>query len=736
MSQPRILARVNRVDFFGRDAELRQIVRHESAIDPSRTLVVAAQPDAGASELLRQAYDQLFAQRGSSIPIYFSFRHSDGDTPDVARRFFHTFLQQFVAYRRVDPLLCNARLAFKDLLELALPGDYEFLSGLGQSFEREQSSPENLSFISLSLAQRFAATGRRVFLLLDCLAFTPSREERTFAHELTATLEDAGASFVLAGLRRQVGKLIHGFDDGEGRTHTVVHIDRLADDDAARVAEAVAHRQAIEINEATRDLIVQQLNASPVLVSAFLESAREQKLSLTSFRTCQRLYVDELMGGVIQRYFDRIIELACADGQSRRNLLRLLSESAFSESDKMSAWAWKQRLGFTTTEFERAIDVLHAAELVNSSGGSIDVNTQWQVWQDYLRVQSQLEVKSQPRAQIVASTLLETLKRAPQTMARKYRREAALGLSNLVSRFDCQTVPATLFHHDRFVASYRGEDQDVIARGLENETELIQLPQIVQVASCSAYHAKLACDAERCVVAHGFDGGEYADENEIVWLCAQIDSKLAADRDLADDWCNRLSSFAQECGFARFRIWLVAPEGFSADASESLNQQGVFGSSHQQFEILKSQIAIDRDRPAKSRDEFEMVIPMSADTELIAARTAEQIARRVNFQPEAINQIKTAVVEACINAAEHSLSPDRKIYQRFVVEDDRLVITVASRGVVPMQMGSSADAKDRGNGNGRRGWGLQLIRTLMDEVEFEQVDDGTQLKMTKYTRKS
>src|SRR5882724_3496932 len=91
---------------------------------------------------------------------------------------------------------------------------------------------------------------------------------------------------------------------------------------------------------------------------------------------------------------------------------------------------------------------------------------------------------------------------------------------------------------------------------------------------------------------------------------------------------------------------------------------------------------------ARSADEYEMVIPMGDDSELIAAHTLEQIARRLNFRPEAINQIKTALVEACINATEHSLSPDRKIYQRFVVEDDKLVVTVASRGVVPASLAS------------------------------------------------
>jgi serine/threonine-protein kinase RsbW len=236
-------------------------------------------------------------------------------------------------------------------------------------------------------------------------------------------------------------------------------------------------------------------------------------------------------------------------------------------------------------------------------------------------------------------------------------------------------------------------------------------------------------------VAHGFDAGEYTDENEIVWLCAEIDSKLEAGRELTDEWCKRLLGFARECRFAKVQIWLVAREGFSESAGELLHQQGAFGSSHRQVELLKSRLEMDKAEVAeRSTDEFEMVIPMGADTEIIAARTVEQIARRVNFRPDAINQIKTALVEACINAAEHSLSPDRKIYQRFQVEDDKLVITVASRGVLPAQQGHNGGVSEQGNGNGRRGWGLKLIRTLMDEVEFERVDDGTQLKMTKYIK--
>jgi serine/threonine-protein kinase RsbW len=136
------------------------------------------------------------------------------------------------------------------------------------------------------------------------------------------------------------------------------------------------------------------------------------------------------------------------------------------------------------------------------------------------------------------------------------------------------------------------------------------------------------------------------------------------------------------------------------------------------------------------------VLPMGEDNELIAANTVEQIARKLNFRPDSINQIKTAIVEACINAAEHSFSPDRKIYQRFRVESDRLVITISSRGLVPSNIiaqneGLSAESGEwEDTTEDRRGWGLKLIRTLMDEVEFERVDDGTSLRMTKYVRNS
>src|ERR1041384_2466285 len=122
MKQTQILGRTPREDFIGRDAELGAITQQGSAAKPWGILLLAA-PGAGASELLRQAYDQLFLQRRFSIPLHFALKRGEGPPTETARRFFKTLLQQFIAYRRVDPSLCQVPLTLHDLAELALPAD-------------------------------------------------------------------------------------------------------------------------------------------------------------------------------------------------------------------------------------------------------------------------------------------------------------------------------------------------------------------------------------------------------------------------------------------------------------------------------------------------------------------------------------------------------------------------------------------------------------------------------------
>jgi serine/threonine-protein kinase RsbW len=120
---------------------------------------------------------------------------------------------------------------------------------------------------------------------------------------------------------------------------------------------------------------------------------------------------------------------------------------------------------------------------------------------------------------------------------------------------------------------------------------------------------------------------------------------------------------------------------------------------------------------------------MGGDAEIVAASFAEDIAERQGFSQRAINQIKTALVEACINASEHSLSPDRKIHLTFFPHADRLEIIVKNRGI---RLADRPQASESAAGSvQRRGWGLELIAKLSDSVESLPTDDGTILRIVK-----
>src|SRR5687767_4523205 len=80
-----ILGRVKRDEFIGRAAELQRLVSHgttpgrrDDAGRPNggRGLLVLLAPLAGVSELLRQAYDDLFNKR-DAVPIYFALPETE-----------------------------------------------------------------------------------------------------------------------------------------------------------------------------------------------------------------------------------------------------------------------------------------------------------------------------------------------------------------------------------------------------------------------------------------------------------------------------------------------------------------------------------------------------------------------------------------------------------------------------------------------------------------------------------
>ena len=131
--------------------------------------------------------------------------------------------------------------------------------------------------------------------------------------------------------------------------------------------------------------------------------------------------------------------------------------------------------------------------------------------------------------------------------------------------------------------------------------------------------------------------------------------------------------------------------------------------------------------------EVTLALPMAPEMELEASKTATAIAESIRMSPDRIDEVRMAVVEACINALEHSHATDREVFVTFQVVGDRdpekLRIMVHDNGV-----GFSVEGREESKPNKsvrKRGWGLKIIQGLMDEVEIRSGADGTTVVMSK-----
>ncbi|MBI5957376.1 MAG: ATP-binding protein [Chloroflexi bacterium] len=131
-----------------------------------------------------------------------------------------------------------------------------------------------------------------------------------------------------------------------------------------------------------------------------------------------------------------------------------------------------------------------------------------------------------------------------------------------------------------------------------------------------------------------------------------------------------------------------------------------------------------------SPDNVELHLPSVLGYEKIARRAAEAVAEQMDFAPERIEDLKTAVAEACMNAIEHGNNENRAIHVtvQMLIMPDKLEVRVADVGhhTMPDQL------PPPGSGD-MRGWGMFFIQNLVDEMQITRLPDGgNEVRMTLY----
>ena len=132
--------------------------------------------------------------------------------------------------------------------------------------------------------------------------------------------------------------------------------------------------------------------------------------------------------------------------------------------------------------------------------------------------------------------------------------------------------------------------------------------------------------------------------------------------------------------------------------------------------------------PTRLNDKaVEIVMDNKLGYERVAMACAASFAKMIGFSDERIEDLKTVVAEAAINAMQHGNKdrPDAKVAISMKFKDEALHISVTDYGGGFKELPSKPDI-DRiiEKLDPPTGFGTFLIKQLADEVEFNEMTDG------------
>ena len=128
----------------------------------------------------------------------------------------------------------------------------------------------------------------------------------------------------------------------------------------------------------------------------------------------------------------------------------------------------------------------------------------------------------------------------------------------------------------------------------------------------------------------------------------------------------------------------------------------------------------NRRKGDKFPSSIELRLPSRLGYEKVAMNTAASVARLMGFSDERVDDLKTAVAEACINAMEHGNKLDESLIVGVILSMDAnsLEVKVTDNGEGPQSKTHAPDIDKKMHGEEEaRGMGMFLIQALVMSPE-------------------
>ncbi len=718
-------------EFFGRQREIDYICSR--ATDPRKLLrgmFLAGKRWVGKTEVLRRVYQWLFWNQAGVAPIYYQFK-ADSPTDNFADDYILETVKQCMAFIKRDTQGIKAAPHLNALERMLTEIDVSGVAELISKYKEAKRAGDYATALKNAIQAPYVLSlqwGIPVFLILDdtdrIAGKEPSREWSAIVGEYANLLRHESFSLLMAGATRSIfpGEALNGSIE-------VVELAGLEEELAVSLmVELCHHHNNTPYDTEILAIAARKLEGNPMYLKSIVWSASKMGRGLASLKDFADVYAYTLIDGNLGFSLNSAIPLETLHD------LRVLNIYAYSDREN-SVEEVAGRLECNPTAVKRTVDRLISFGLLGKNLGSV-AWTGGNVIKDFVGYVYGARVAGKTLEEVRTLIVSKELKEGFSAKGEKVEGRIKAEIVDVVKAFSGQKVPAALFHNPIYAAHSKN---GIYPPGLdEKENNAVQLPQVVGCFDALRWERNES--GMPVIIVHGFQNDRYDAANEVVWMVGIKESTLPINADEATDFIRRSSLLQRHFKTTSPVRWLVGTEGFTNDALQRLSGEGVFTTDTEQLGMLKNALepresvaphaCIDAVTPNK---EFDVVLPMSPRAELVAARAAEEIGAGMGFDGDAVSRIKAALVEACINAFEQCKIKGSKIFLRFVVGNDRLVIQVQNKGTLFDRMPAPGTIPESMPGlPHKRGWGMELMKGLMDEVRLETLSSGARIVLVKY----
>jgi len=706
--------------FFGRIEELKLLRRQARSLvrGVGRSRVLCARPGSGKTELLMQWHARLFLE-GEIFPFRYAFPGDPVDRTTLGADFVAALALQALAFRRRDPSLLTRPLPPAELAEglRSTWGDGGVL--LAEALARIDPRARGQTALSWAalVPQRLAAlTGTRVLCLLDDVGnLATAQGDHPWPEEATAS----AIAPALATLEDEclVPRI---FGHASAALITFDRLAPLSSEAASRLARHLARTAGLELAEQAIAALAGESAGSPFYLAVLVRALADEPG--TGTLDVARAAAAAASAGELTRYWVELLTRSIPDRRTRATALEILTycmreDAGSPDTGRLAALMLKPE-----ADVESALAGLSRAGVVRVGCTSIVVDED-PVLHDVVRALYRREFGRMTPAAVVATLAAEKVRTAPAVRRRLWREHVRGALRGILGTWTGQQVPADLFD----AAAFRDH----------HDSDLITLPQVVSVASGHVGNGVSLPGLEVDALAWGLRGEAGTPDADVAWVVRLLQGGSGGsgqltqfDRDVA------ALQMAGELPATRVVRWAILEAPLDGVGEQTAARLRISTSTWPQLEalatLLGAALVLPPPAPVVALEpafEIEMVIPRVVDVELVAARALEQLAENLAIDAAATGRLKVAVVEACINAFEHAGAADGRVRLMFSVSRGRLLMRVENRGRPLEALPSPAAPGREARG---RGWGLTLIRELVDEVVLEPREDGVSLLMVKH----